>query len=514
MALLLLPLYPALAQDEYLPRIVKSVAGTSTPGDPRYGFITGISSSGTEMYAVMLSTNSSYFDQHPRVQLLLFDRDGRRKLLRQVEAERVPQARPIAIEEVYFVGVYRIAAPPPATLRQKPGEYVRLSTGDTNDYALYWDTNEDPNDFQPHFGKRDAEVLNQLVMPRGVGVGNHAVPFGFNSENHGGKVQAGMPVLNSIKKLVGLVATNVTGATSGLHVLSMQALQHALAGGKSTAAPGACTYFNLLEYGRDKTPCDSLQNEVRLRTLAKEQADAERARMTRDERIMVAHDRNYPFAVSLCVGGGLGTMYTRYRTSTAAGTKGSDLLDYSFELNFHLYPDVLNKTHLSIRPRYAEFRFSPPDDYATSSKVGFTPKQIRVRAIEVPLVLELVSSAGPGGEGHIGLGYVPGYQRAVDFDFTTTAATNQRREIVPGNQHYTHKLLAELGGSSGKLRITVNYTYEFRTFLRDDYELVIENEIQRPLAGVGGSYHHFGAELSYRLWGRWQTGLVRPRHKK
>lgn len=463
---------------------VVKVRGSKGPAaeDPAYGFITGDNPATKTLYFVMIFHRNTRGIKN--VMEVMFDNeaDDEKKI-------EVAVARRVATVDLMRQGSFNIILYEINSSRKiNKNFYAPIKSAQFDGYKILTDFEKSDLNFDVYQNQAKIRRLDEAFSVR------KSVTFGIPNEN--GKGKPGLPVLNEAGIVCGLTAM-AEKDNSKFEVLDITGIRDQLyaAGGTNE-----CKYFNLIEEGKTLTPCQQRERDLALDIQKRKIEEARIRALSLKEQRRILADKNYFVTMSATAGGNI-LAYPQANSDAYSGSYG-----YLLGADFYILPDKGPVT-LAIRPRFTGFGVSAGSDYRNESNPNFTWGTARFTSLEVPVLLD-IKQRNKGGSGNyfFGIGYVLGRQKVSKFSFTESGVT--QKQGILANPTLVKKIMAELGIEQGRCRLALFGAYQTTPLLRTDYELILSGARVRPFENAESGSITFGLELSIRLWGRWQNGII------
>ncbi|SEW51050.1 hypothetical protein [Chitinophaga arvensicola] len=458
---------------------VTGTAGTNKE-DPKYGLVVGSNKE---------TSDTLYF-------ILIYSKKQRNSLKKEVNVlfsteksatKKDNSAKGIGVERNNHIeiGEYVIALYAAATRHQiaKPF-FAAINPKVTDGYKIYDDRNDELNNFYAFLSK------HKISKPEVKANGSKQYGFMLDRQDFA-LARNGLPVVDSNGILIGVAAENQQQRS--FSVLDMMEIRNKLA---RVAGRYECKYFNLIEEGQQRTPCEQLALDV-LNNDKRKQAEKDRIdKLSRLERRNERRDRDYLIAVSL--GGNLGAGSLRMNNSSGIDLK----MGYGFGANIHIRPDSKG-LGFTLKPRYNIFEVGL-GDYQNEANTSFKVTSIKATSYEVPVMLALTNRY-PDGNYFYAIGYVGGIQKITSYTASIGQEDPQSRPVISYPQTI-HKGMLEIGCESGMLRYSFWAAYQFSPLLYNDYQIIVDGKYFKPFQEVKTGHYSFGVDVALRLWGRWKNG--------
>ena len=282
----------------------------------------------------------------------------------------------------------------------------------------------------------------------------------------------GMPIINHNGSIVGLVASK---QDSDSHLL-FEALDFSVIE-RLLYQYGKCKYFSLLKHGQKSTLCELWREEQK-------SSERQNAKFRR-------RNKSYLFALAPGIGGGYYLLSSRDEETAFSGW------GYAAQLNFVIGPDLGGR--VILKPRYAKYNLVPAETAYSSS--AMKPKALRLEFVEIPVLIEGITTQFQGENQTLAIGYAPSFLHNSDIRFVVDDQELLRQ--VYASRFTTHKFIFELGLEYRALKCVAYYNAQFGRWLDRNTEFRYQGHTLRPFSGHRGLTHYFGVEISWRLWGNW-----------
>ncbi|RYE26973.1 MAG: hypothetical protein EOP45_02635 [Sphingobacteriaceae bacterium] len=302
----------------------------------------------------------------------------------------------------------------------------------------------------------------------------------------GNVFKRGMPIVDDKNSIVGIIAElqDETNQSIVLKTIDMQAIE------EKFFSFSNCKYFQLLQQGQPTTRCKADQLAA-----IQQKSQIEKARRNNQlYRIMI--------------GPTLTGLYTLASSNNAGGNMPGGF-DGALGLTFTTAPDK-GKVRFVMKPRITLSKLNVPSNLTPNSPIGFQVKSFNWHTYEVPLMAEFLFSRNQGGNTYWGLGYSPGYQDDVNYNYVTNKQSSKSAS-AGSTAGISQKFLANIGIEGSKIRFDFFIAYNFSTWHDSNTynTYTIENQKVYPFEGISSKYGLFGIDLTYRLSGQWGLKSVK-----